>query len=77
MYSCRVLFQIQSVFFKIKDKNDSIIYYLQLLLDQCVCKRFINKVIFHPNLEFTDTEPESESESESEEEINESTVLDE
>ena len=36
-------------------------------------KRFINKVIFHSDLEFTDTEPESESESE--EEINENTVL--
>ena len=77
MYTCRVLFQIQSDFFKIKDKNDSISYYPQLLLQQCICKRFINNVIFHPDLEFTDTEPESESESESEEEINESTVLDE
>ena len=66
---------MQSVFFKIKDKKDDIIYYPQLLLDQCVYKRFINNAIFHPDLEFTDTEPESESESE--EEINESTVLDE
>ena len=47
------------------------------MLDQCIYKRFIDKVIFHPDLELTDTEPESESESESEEEINESTVLDE
>ena len=62
---------------KIKDKKADIIYYPQLLLDQCIYKRFIDKVIFHPDLEFTDTEPESESESESEEEINESTVLDE
>ena len=77
MYTCRVLLQIQSVFFKIKDKDDNIIYYPQLLLQQCVCKRFINNIIFHPGLEFTDTEPESESESESEEEINENTVLDE
>ena len=75
MYTYRVLLQIESVFFKIKDKNDSISYYPQLLLHQCICKRFINKVIFHPDLEFTDTEPESESESE--EEVNESTVLDE
>ena len=75
MYSCGILFQMQSVFFKIKDKNDSISYYPQLLLVQCVCERFINKIIFHPDLEFTDTEPESESESE--EEINKSTVLDE
>ena len=77
MYTCRVLFQIQSIFFKIKYKKDAIIYYLQLLLDQCAYKRFINKVIFHPDLEFTNTVPESESESESEEEINESTALDE
>ena len=73
MYICRALLQIQSVFFKIKDKNDSISYCLQLLLQQCACKRFINKVNFHPYLVFTDTEPESESE----EEIKESTVLDE
>ena len=45
------------------------------LLQQCACKRIINKVIYHPDLEFTDTEPESESESE--EEIKESAVLDE
>ena len=64
-----------NVFFKIKDKNDDISYYPQLLLQKCACKQFINKVIFHPDLEFADTEPESESESE--EEINESTVLDE
>ena len=75
MYTYRALLQIQSVFFKIKDKNDDISYYPQLLLQQCACKQFINKVIFHSDLEFTDTEPESESESE--EEINESTVLDE
>ena len=72
MYTCRALLRIQSVFFKIKDENDSITYYPQLLLQRCVCKRFINNVMFHPDLGCTDTEPESESE----EEINESTVLD-
>ena len=56
-----------------KDGKDGISYYPQLLLEQCVWKRFINYTIFHPNLVFTDTEPESESE----EEINEDTVLDE
>ena len=75
MYTCRVLLQIQSVFFKIKDKNDNISYYPQLLLQQCAYKRFIYNTILHPEVESTDTEPESESESE--EEINESTVLDE
>ena len=73
MYTCRVFLQIQSAFFKIKDKNDHISYYPQLLLQQCICKCFINKVIYHPDLEFTDTEPELESE----EEIKESTMLDE
>ena len=77
MYTCRVLLQIKSVFFKIKDKHDNISYYPQLLLQQCDYKRFINNTIFHPELEFTDTEPESEPESESEEEVNESTVLNE
>ena len=72
MYTCRALLQIKSVSFKIKDKNDDISYYPQLLLQQCACKQFINKVICHPDLEFTDTEPKSESG----EEINESTVLD-
>ena len=75
MDTCRALLQILSVFFKSKDKNNDISYYLQLLLQQCICKRFINNVIFHPDLEFTDTGPEPESESE--EETNESTVLDE
>ena len=51
MYNCSVLFQIKSVFFKNKDKKDDIIYYPQLLLDQCAYKRFINKVIFHSDLE--------------------------
>ena len=60
MYTCRILFQIQSVFFEIKDKKDDIIYYPQLLLDQCAYNCFINKVIFHSDLEFTDNEPESE-----------------
>ena len=72
MYTCRALLQMQSVFFNMKDKKNDISYYPQLLLEQCVCKRFINNIIFHPNLEFTDTEPDSESE----EEINENTVLD-
>ena len=75
--TCRALLQTKSVYFKIEDKKDDISYYPQLLLRQCACKRFINNVIFHPDLEFTDTEPESESESKSEEEIKESTVFDE
>ena len=73
MYTCIALLQIQSIFFNMKNDKDDISYYRQLLLDQCVYKRFINYTIFHPELLFTDTEPESESE----EEINEDTVLNE
>ena len=32
MYTCRALLQMQSVFFKLKDKKDDISYYAQLLL---------------------------------------------
>ena len=71
MYSCRALLQIQSIFFNMKDDR---IYYPQLLLDQCVYKRFINNPIFHSDLEFTDNEPDSGSEEEEEEEVNENTV---
>ena len=75
MYTCRALLQIQSIFFNMKDNKDETGYYPQLLLEQCVCKRFFNNTIFHPDLEFTDTE--SDSDSESEEEINENTAFDE
>ena len=47
-----------------KDNNDDIRYYPQLLLEQCAYKRFISNTIFHPDLEFTDTEPDSDCESE-------------
>ena len=59
MYSCRALLQIESIFFNMKD---DIMYYPQLLLDKCIYKRFIINPIFHPNLEFTETEPDSGSE---------------
>ena len=73
MYTCVALLQMQFVFFNMKNDKDDISCYPQLLLEQCVCKRFINYTIFHPDLVFTHTE----SESESEEELNENTVLDE
>ena len=73
MYTCVALLQIQSTFLHIKDDKDDVSYHPQLLLEQCVCKRFINYIIFHPDLVFTGAEPESESE----EEINEDTVLNE
>ena len=69
-YTCRVLLQIQSVYYSMKD-NDDIKYYPQVLLEQCGYKPFSNNVLFHADLELTDTEPDSE------EEINENTVLDE
>ena len=73
MYTCVALLQIQPIFFNMKNDKYDISYYPQLLLEQCVCKRFFNYTIFNPDLVFTDTEPESESE----EEINDDTVLDE
>ena len=59
--------------------NDDIKYYPQVLLQQCGYRPFSNNVLFHSDLEFTDTEPDSESNDsdESEEEINENTVFDE
>ena len=68
MYPCRALLQIQSIFFNMED---NIIYYRQLLSDQCIHKHFIYNPIFHPDLDFTDTESDSKS---VEEEVNENTV---
>ena len=59
-YNCRVLLQIQSVYYIING-NDDIRYYPQVLLDQYAYRPFSNNVLFHPDLEFTDTEPDSES----------------
>ena len=53
--------------------NDDIKYYPQVLLEQFGYRTFSNNVLFHPDLEFTDTDPDSDSE----EEINENTVFDE
>ena len=75
MCTCTALLQTQSIFFNIKDSKYDIRYYPQLLLEQCAYNRFINNIIFHPDLEFKDTEPDSDFESE--EEINENTVFDE
>ena len=72
-YTCRVLLQIQSVFFNMTHNEDEIEYYPQVLLEQCVYKHLLNNTIVHPDLEFTDTEPDFEFE----EEINENTVLNE
>ena len=69
MYACRALLQI---IYYIIHYPHNIIYYPQLLSDQCIHKHFINNPIFHPDLEFTDTEPDSKS---VEEEVNENTVV--
>ena len=73
-YKCRVLLQIQSVYYNMKDKD--IKYYPRVLIEQCAYKTFSNNTIIHPDLEFTDTEPDDNDESK-EDEINENTVFDE
>ena len=82
MYNCGVLLQIQSVYYSMKDKdilsndNDDIVYYSQLLLEQCGYRFFSNNRLIHPDLIFTDFEPDDNDESE-EEKINENFVFDE
>ena len=39
-YSCRVLLQIQSVYFNMKDNKNGIRYYPQVLLEQCIYKAY-------------------------------------
>ena len=74
-YNCRVLLQIQSVYYSMKNKdNNDIVYYPQVLIEQCAYRCFSNNKIIHPDLVFTDTEPDDIDESE--EEINENTVFD-
>ena len=68
-YNCRVLLQIQSVYYSMNDKD--IRYYPQVLMEQCSYKPFFNNTIIHPDLEFTNSEPDSESE---DKEFNEDTV---
>ena len=48
-YICRALLHIQSVFFNMKDEDD-IRYSPQILLEQCVYKRFINNTTFYSEL---------------------------
>ena len=81
-YKYRVILQIQSVYYNMKNNdilcidNDDIIYYPQVLVEQCSYRRFSNNVLTDPRLKFTDIEPSSESNDsdESEEEVNENTV---
>ena len=59
-----------------KDDNDDIRYYPQILLEQCVYTIFSNNKLIHPDLLFRDSEPDSEPDDndESEEEVNENIV---
>ena len=72
-YNCRVLLQIQSVYYSSKDKdilsddNDYIVYYTQVLLKQYEYRpSFNSNTIVYPDIVFTDTEPEDNDESEPE-----------
>ena len=47
----RVLLQIQSVYYSMKDNADDIKYYPQVLLEQCGYRPFSNNVLFHPDLD--------------------------
>ena len=58
-YKCRVVLQIQSVYYSMNDKD--IKFYPQVLVEQCSYKTFSNNVLIHPDLKFTDSEPDSES----------------
>ena len=61
-YNCRVLLQMQSVYYInnkgiIKDED----YYSQVLLQHCRYTFFVNNKLIHEALDFTDSEPESGS----------------
>ena len=60
----------------LSDYNDDIVYYPQLVLEQCGYRFFSNNRLIHPDLIFTDFEPDDIDESEGEE-INENTVFNE
>ena len=65
-YNYRVLLQMQSVYYSMKDKdrdilsddNDDIVYYPQVLLGQCGYSFFSNNKLIHPYLIFTESEPD-------------------
>ena len=48
---------------KNKDNND-IVYYPQVLIEQCAYRFFSNNKIIHPDLVLTDNEPDDIDESE-------------
>ena len=58
----------------LSNDNDDIVYYLQVLLEQCRYRLFSNNKLIYPDLVDTDSEPDDNDESD--EEINENTVFD-
>ena len=70
-YVCRVILQIQSVYYSMEDKDD-VKYYPQILLEKCVYRLSSNNTIIDSEFEFSDNEPDTESDSELE--FNEDTV---
>ena len=55
--------------------NFDIVYYSQVLIEQCGYRLFSNNKIIHPDLIFTDSDPDDNDESA--EELNEDTLCDE
>ena len=49
-YSCNVILQIQSAYHSPKDKDEDVVYYLQVLLDQCCYELFVNAREIDPHL---------------------------
>ena len=60
-YECKSLLQKQSIYYAQEDKKDTA-YYLQIPVEQCGYKDFIEYNIVHKDFVFTDSEPESEEE---------------
>ena len=55
--------------------NFDIVYYSQVLIEQCGYRLFSNNKIIHPDLIFTDSDPDDNDEYA--EELNEDTLCDE
>ena len=69
-YDCRVILQIQSVYYSTKE--DDVKYYPQILLEKCVYRISSNNTTIDSELEFSDKEPDTEYDNELE--FNEDTV---
>ena len=86
-YSCNVIIQIQSVYHTTKDKDRDVVYYSQVLLNQCCYELFVDTTEFDPRLKCknvdsclkrkkkSEPEPEPKLGFESEPEINENTAF--